>query len=700
MIRFPNKRLLSYGLWKAAFTRNLPKRAFKFCIRYLLPAVLLGLMAAKLSFYFSAASGAMGTPESVTAEIVALGKPGTASSSGKEVWFYGVRDLSSGSRVEPTILSQEQGWEKRGNTYVSYDSQPSSLKLAVEKARFPAIEFGCHEFSGQAQVITRNSSQVVNLHCLSGQKTIYIDIFSRDQKSWFIALAMVIGLFLFPIRTLIGPSLFDLAASTSILCLGMRFVFLGFYPGVFTGDTGGQLRQAIEERYNDWHPPMMSYLWGKLITFFNGYYPSIFYLTIIITFLSFLAWSVLMARLRVSLCCYPICALPLFPFVANYIGVISKDVLFTFSIALAFGLVGHASLSIRRSGFACRAWQAFVIFTLLSFSIAMRHNAIVAALPALFMWPMIGCSRQNYAFPNKNIGNRIFIIVTALTWAIAMLLVNSLIESLVIKSQDSPAFSYIQNSDLISISVRKNSDYTLESLRVPSIYESSKMLSLAKEELRSRGNLNRILLNGRETLIRVPADSKEKKDLAHRWISTIIRYPLEYLGARIEAINFLLFNSYYNYELPQSAESIAESFAVNFDGETRPPSVYQLTSEAAAKSRLLFYEIIRLPDSFLSVLYDGWLWAAVPVALAIYSFLRRGERSVTVQLLRGLSISSLLYLLPYFFVLPSPDLRYIYWPTLASALGCILILADVSIQANSGKLLTQASRQSGDSRRL
>src|SRR5262249_7858281 len=48
-------------------------------------------------------------------------------------------------------------------------------------------------------------------------------------------------------------------------------LFVGF-PGVANDDSASQYGQAVDQRFNDWHPPIMAWLWSifRLLADGNG----------------------------------------------------------------------------------------------------------------------------------------------------------------------------------------------------------------------------------------------------------------------------------------------------------------------------------------------------------------------------------------------------------------------------------------------
>ena len=46
--------------------------------------------------------------------------------------------------------------------------------------------------------------------------------------------------------------------------IGIVFTLYVFYPGYMSNDSVDQLTQGRENLYNAWHPPIMSWVWGRL----------------------------------------------------------------------------------------------------------------------------------------------------------------------------------------------------------------------------------------------------------------------------------------------------------------------------------------------------------------------------------------------------------------------------------------------------
>ena len=64
------------------------------------------------------------------------------------------------------------------------------------------------------------------------------------------------------------------AASTAIIlgiaAIGAALVFIAYWPGVMIDDARWQYQQAVDNSYEDWHPPLMAWVWRRLAFIVTG----------------------------------------------------------------------------------------------------------------------------------------------------------------------------------------------------------------------------------------------------------------------------------------------------------------------------------------------------------------------------------------------------------------------------------------------
>lgn len=150
---------------------------------------------------------------------------------------------------------------------------------------------------------------------------------------------------------------------------------LSYWPGVMTWDGIEQYQQAIDNRYADWHPPLMAWIWHLLIPLAPGT-AGMFTLQVAL-YLGGLAlvagamWRDGRPRLAAA-----IMALGLFPIPLAMMGNVFKDALMAGALTFAVGLL--CWFQGRRSILACAA-----IVALLGLAAALRFNAFLAATPLI-----------------------------------------------------------------------------------------------------------------------------------------------------------------------------------------------------------------------------------------------------------------------------------------------------------------------------
>src|SRR6478672_2691796 len=55
-----------------------------------------------------------------------------------------------------------------------------------------------------------------------------------------------------------------LTAVAAAIVLAVTMVSVGYWPGIMIDDARWQYQQAVDNAYEDWHPPLMAWLWRQL----------------------------------------------------------------------------------------------------------------------------------------------------------------------------------------------------------------------------------------------------------------------------------------------------------------------------------------------------------------------------------------------------------------------------------------------------
>src|SRR6476646_6318271 len=56
-----------------------------------------------------------------------------------------------------------------------------------------------------------------------------------------------------------------LAAIFGIVIVGFGLIAYGYWPGIMIDDARWQYQQAVDNAYEDWHPPLMAWVWRRLM---------------------------------------------------------------------------------------------------------------------------------------------------------------------------------------------------------------------------------------------------------------------------------------------------------------------------------------------------------------------------------------------------------------------------------------------------
>jgi len=150
---------------------------------------------------------------------------------------------------------------------------------------------------------------------------------------------------------------------------------LAYWPGLVTWDSIRQYDQALSGQIDDWHPPVMEWIWRQLIPLDPSPAPMLLLqLGLFAAGLVLLAiWALRRQRhgLAFAIGC---CALP--PISAALMGTIVKDSLMTGALLAAAGLLATG-------GRHSVGWPRWLAITLVLFAASLRFNAFLAGLPLL-----------------------------------------------------------------------------------------------------------------------------------------------------------------------------------------------------------------------------------------------------------------------------------------------------------------------------
>jgi len=204
-------------------------------------------------------------------------------------------------------------------------------------------------------------------------------------------------------------------APVAVIALGIAVVTFAYWPGIMIDDARWQYQQSVDNAYEDWHPPLMAWIWRKLMLIHPGPAPMfVLQLALYWAGIGLAAyWAHRCGRKRLSLAIALTGWLPA-PFALT--GTITKDCLMAGALLSATGLLLVRSVVEPR---VSKAAATLGSVALVFFAAALRLNAVVACLPILLA-----------ALPGKLTSTRFRIATAGAAGAIALLAIGPIIDHL------------------------------------------------------------------------------------------------------------------------------------------------------------------------------------------------------------------------------------------------------------------------------
>lgn len=170
-----------------------------------------------------------------------------------------------------------------------------------------------------------------------------------------------------------------LAAILGLAALGMTLDAAGYWPGVMIDDARWQYQQAVENAFDDWHPPVMAWIWQRLMGLKPGPAPMLsLQLTLYWAGFALIgSWAWGRGRPGLGLA---LAAVGWIPASMALMGTVLKDGLMAGCLVTAVGLLlWHQDVRRRpaRLGLLIGALSAIAL------AAAMRFNAFLACAPLL-----------------------------------------------------------------------------------------------------------------------------------------------------------------------------------------------------------------------------------------------------------------------------------------------------------------------------
>lgn len=411
-----------------------------------------------------------------------------------------------------------------------------------------------------------------------------------------------------------------------LMILFALFFYLAFYPGFMSADSISQLAMSKTFRFSDWHPPVMSWVWAVTGVFLPGPSGMLVLQLVMLWGAVYLWWN----NYRERPVAWIIFAVPFLPWIFNFSGVIWKDVELAFSLLLLSGLALRSPT----------LFNFLLAFVLVFYSVNLRHNAIFAVMPILFLLCYMWLRSRSWGKA---------LVISSFTVILCVFL-GWIFSYKVLKAEKMSPSSYMMVDDLSYLSIKSNKSF-LPGVSIDEIKECA-LLEIGNNRLVGR------------TFCLPPLFFEPRGDISGGglkkiWLEQIIKNPLEYVKFRFAAFSYLLRNPtgdpYYIWH-PGVDEN---ELGIEYD-----PGHIALFAEDFVKGAAAYFPFFFKP----------YWWLLLSLLLLPLTFLFSDSR--TVYTARFMLLSAACYIIGYFPVTPMADFRYVYWSVIAVSMSAVILLVD------------------------
>lgn len=398
-----------------------------------------------------------------------------------------------------------------------------------------------------------------------------------------------------------------------------------YYPGHITYDGIWQLSQARAHQYNDWHPPLLTFLWGLIDRVWPGSG------ALLILDQGFLSSGIFLALRRyyapiasASITIFMILSPPLL----GVSGMIAKDALLLCCFALFIGLLLTAENALLPSRARIPLFLAAgLLLLLIQFS---RYNSLpLTGFAGYALARVIVASFRSAAGAHRR-AITLPLMLTCLAVFSVQTMIVPVVNRFVFEAKQMFPYQHIMIYDLAAISV--DADVLLFD---DHIFPSQDLQKLKRYF--SRDTVVSII-DGMEK-VQESVNPDDIESLRHRWASAIVRYPWHYVGERARLFAQLI-------GLP--GYWVCAPFF-----ETVDPNTLGLKIANKTLNLNLVYYLNYFRNSGVN---RAWIYAFVNIMAIIV--LLRAPRTDSDHTLAIVATASLLYVASYYFVAPSCEFRY------------------------------------------
>ncbi len=415
-------------------------------------------------------------------------------------------------------------------------------------------------------------------------------------------------------------------------------IFYAVYPGYLSFDSAFQYWQARGNEYYDVAPPLFPWIWHLLLKFLPGTFGVVFVIFMLYGFgFAFITNTIKCNSGATASIGFAVLA-PLCPVLVFLMPHLWTDVLLGGFLLLAFALMRGNAFSI---------WRLIVIMSLCGGAACLRHNSLIALIPLLWFWT--GLTFWSSAWLRKKPKVHRWILLGMLL--LPLWFSGHVLRATLVKQRlDTWAVTFMFDLQAVSVSTDINklpSNLTGADMQVQELVDAFNPYSATKLFEGTRSGVANPTVG--------PIEPNQRQALIGAWLA-VIGEPA-YWQHRMR-----LFRGLLGTHRGPGLAGLADS----------PQIVAYKDNPLMTLANPTAHQRYRgIVDSLRStpVYSAGWY---LILAGALIAMRWRRSPSWLREHFSALYGSALIYTLPYFFIAPSAELRYVLWSALASWL-CILL---------------------------
>jgi hypothetical protein len=423
------------------------------------------------------------------------------------------------------------------------------------------------------------------------------------------------------------------AALAALALAGFAVTIAAYHPGLVTTDSIAQYEQAVAGVYTDAHPPLMAWLWSRLIHVVPGAAGMLWLHAAMLWLALFLFADG--AAVRGARHTWLVVAVGFLPPILGTAGEIWKDVGMAAALALGAAIAYRASARGGRIGRVAALCALVPLF----YATAVRANAPAATGPVLVYWAMC-------AWPRASLRRACGI-------AVGMLAVLLVMQWGFERAIDAKRMHFGQVLETFDIAALACGGDARPTPAIPPIFyqQGSDAASLCRAFDAKRVDP---LYSSPSAPLRFDTDRSGLRALGSAWRQALLDHPIAYLVHRATVFTaFLGFGVNDGSRTIWAPFSVANPYGLDYRYNAIAAAIGTGVGVAAALG-----------------LYNGTPWILLAAVVLVVTLRRRSHMPMEA----ALAASALAYAAAYFVVGIAPDYRYLYWTVVASAVAGVLAL--------------------------